>query len=93
MQFQLIADKTNIKEYFELINDKLIDNFEKFKWCINSARLFDQTFLLKALCSQLEAVVHIIHYVLKSVTNFETAELNLKLMAMFYEFMTFFFNR
>lgn len=86
-QFSLISN-TNSSKYHKFVVEKLIELIQEFAWIISAANNFNAVRLKEILFKQLDPITIAIQYAIKSVFNRESVSIVLKLITVFYEFMT-----
>ena len=98
VQFRFFDKGTNhiFVEFQTLINQVIAEKLDEFKFALSSLQASNTSCLLNRkkclalIFSQLEKIVLSICNILKSVKCLPSAELNLKLMINFYDFLAYF---
>lgn len=91
-QFNFFNCLHSFIRYQEFINEKILNLFSQFRWCMPKLGSFDQSLLFQSFNCQIDSVVLAISCLLKSVFDAATAKVNFELMIQFYKFMTFYFK-
>lgn len=90
-QFSLISI-TNVSKYRNFILEKLVELIQELKWIISSAKNFNNFRLIDIIFKQLDQITMSINFAMKSILNRESVCKVLKLLAVFYELMSFLIN-
>jgi hypothetical protein len=82
-QFKFL-NQTNASDIHSLTFECLNSWFKSVEWSINNYAYFENVNLVVSMCKQLEITLLALNYLLKSISNFDSSELVLKLTVNFF---------
>lgn len=89
-QFNFFNCSHSFIRYQLFVNKKITYLLAHFKWCMSKLSTLDPSVLIFAINTQIDSLVLVINYFIKSVFDSETAKACFELMNEFYQFMSFY---